>query len=264
VCYTRDPGAYIGRGIFYLNMSIIFGIIYLDLRTDGRTQSHVLDYSFCIAWAIATPSYMATMTVPVFTKEKEIFQKETKNGMYSPLAYVASAALVQLLFVFATTSFSVIPGYWMDDLNDDSWRFFQFLLLMYSFLYTIESLCALVSAFIPNFLIALAFTISLLSNFFVMNGFFVQPEDVPWVLRWIVYISPHNYTQKGLAWIIYADTTFEACTSSDIVCYGTSGNEILDSLQSYKSDYEVGVSFAVLWGMSFFLRSCQWYVLRNE
>ena len=46
--YMLDPGAYIGRAVLYLTMSIIFGIIYLGARQ--KTQEHVLDILFAIAW----------------------------------------------------------------------------------------------------------------------------------------------------------------------------------------------------------------------
>jgi ABC-type multidrug transport system permease subunit len=46
-------------------------------------------------------------------------RKETKNGMYGPLAYVVSQAIVQIPFVFITSTFSVIPYYWMNGINDD-------------------------------------------------------------------------------------------------------------------------------------------------
>jgi len=54
--YMRDPGAYIGRAVLYVTMSIIFGVIYVGAE---REQEHVLDYLFAIAWGMATPSYMA-------------------------------------------------------------------------------------------------------------------------------------------------------------------------------------------------------------
>mmetsp|Transcript_20552 Transcript_20552/g.32575 ORF Transcript_20552/g.32575 Transcript_20552/m.32575 type:complete len:576 (-) Transcript_20552:298-2025(-) len=258
--YRRDPGAYIGRAVLFTNMSIIFGIIYLGV---DRSQEHVLDYLFAIAWGMATPSYMATMIMPVFTMENATFEKEAKNGMYAPISYVLAASLVQLPFVLITSSMSVIPYYWLVGVNDDPARFFQFWMLQFTFLYVIESLCIVFASVIPNFIIALGVVVSLLSNFFVFNGLFVTPESVPWVFRWIEFISPHRYTMQGLAWFSFSGTDFsgfDGCTRS---CFGSNGDDVLDAVQGLTSNVDFGIIFGVLWAEVYLLRMAHWYILRK-
>eukprot|EP00466_Bigelowiella_natans_P021298 jgi/Bigna1/44637/e_gw1.99.8.1 len=259
--YTRDPGAYIGRSVLYVTMSIIFGVIYVGARE--KNQDHALDILFAIAWGMATPSYMACMIMPVFTFESATFTKEAKNGMYAPISYVASSSLVQLLFVLMASSLSVIPYYWIDDINDDPGRFFAFLILQFSFLYTVESIATVAAALIPNFIIALGIVVSLLSNFFVFNGLFVTPDSVPWVFRWIEFISPHAYAMRGLAWLSYAGESFSGIDSCN-PCFGATGEEVLDAVQGLSSDVDFGVIFGVLWAESFALRAWHWYILRNK
>mmetsp|Transcript_4830 Transcript_4830/g.7162 ORF Transcript_4830/g.7162 Transcript_4830/m.7162 type:complete len:635 (+) Transcript_4830:110-2014(+) len=259
--YMRDPGAYIGRGILFTNMSIIFGIIYLGAERD---QEHVLDYLFAIAWGMATPSYMATMIMPVFTFETATFNKEAKNGMYSPLAYVSAATLVQIPFVFINAMLSVIPYYWLVGVNDDPQRFFAFIALQYVFLFTIESICIVAASVIPNFVIALGVVVSLLSNFFVFNGLFVTPDSVPWVFRWIEYVSPHAYTMTGLAKLSFSGTDFSGFDGCTQACYGTSGDDVLDAIQGLTSDVDFGLVFGVLIAEIFVLRAMHWYILRKR
>jgi len=261
ISYMRDPGAYMGRAVLYVMMSIIFGVIYLGA---DREQNHVLDYLFAIAWGMATPSYMAVMIMPVFSIETAVFDKEAKNGMYSPISYVVASALVQLPFVFVTSALSVIPYYWIVGLNDDPGRFFAFIFLQFTFLYTIESVCVVSSTLIPNFIIALGVVVSLLSNFFVFNGLFVTPDSVPWVFRWIEFISPHGYTMRGLAKLAFSGTDFsgfETCLRS---CYGTSGDEVLDAVQGLKSNVNFGIVFGVLWAEAILGRILHWYILRKK
>lgn len=260
LAYMRDPGAYIGRAVLYTIMSIIFGIIYMNTE---RNQEGALNYMFAVAWGVATPSYMAVMIMPVFSNEAATFAKEAKNGMYSPAAYVIAMALVQLPFVLITSTFSVIPYYWITDMNPSGERFVLFWLLTYTFLYTVESICAVSAAVIPNFVIALGSVVSLLSNFFVFNGLFVKPENVPWVFRWIEYISPHKYVTQGLAWLAFNDqdfTGYDGCSSG---CYGRNGDQVLDNLQGLSSNTNVGLMFGILWIEAFVLRAAHWRVLNG-
>mmetsp|Transcript_7412 Transcript_7412/g.18059 ORF Transcript_7412/g.18059 Transcript_7412/m.18059 type:complete len:662 (-) Transcript_7412:356-2341(-) len=260
--YTRDPGAYIGRAVLYTMMSIIFGIIYLGARE--KNQENVLNILFAIAWGMATPSYMAVMIMPVFTYESATFTKESKNGMYAPISYVVASSVVQLFFVFVTSALSVIPYYWMDDLNRDPGRFFLFLLLQYSFLYTVESISIVAATVIPNFIISLGVVVSLLSNFFVFNGLFVTPDDVPWIFRWIEYISPHSYAMKGLAKLVFSGQEFSGFEGCTVACYGATGDDVLDSVQGLSSNVDIGLMFGILWIETFVLRSLHWYLLRNK
>mmetsp|Transcript_27028 Transcript_27028/g.52394 ORF Transcript_27028/g.52394 Transcript_27028/m.52394 type:complete len:635 (+) Transcript_27028:75-1979(+) len=259
--YTRDPGAYIGRGVLYASMSLIFGIIYIGAR--DKSQEHVLDILFAIAWGMATPSYMATMIMPVFTYESATFSKEAKNGMYAPGSYVLASSLVQLVFVLLTSTLSVVPYYWIDDINDDAGRFFQFWLLQFTFLYTIESLCIVFASVIPNFVIALGVVVSVLSNFFVFNGLFVTPDSVPWVFRWIEFISPHKYAMQGLAKLAFSGQSFSGFDTCEAACFGDNGDDVLDNVQGLDSGVDIGLMFGVLLIESFALRMAHWYILRK-
>jgi ABC-type multidrug transport system ATPase subunit len=259
--YTRDPGAYIGRAVLYTTMSIIFGIIYVGARS--KNQENVFNMLFAIAWGMATPSYMAVMIMPVFSYEFATYAKEAKNGMYAPLAYTLASSIVQLLFVFVTSAMSVIPYYWIDDLHNDGAVFMKFMLMQYSFLYTIEGLCITFASFIPNFVISLGVVVSLLSNFFVFNGLFVTPDDVPWIFRWLQYVSPHFYTTQGLCYLAFHDQNFGGLDTCGTVCYGENGDRILDNVQGLSSDVNIGLMFGVLWIMTVVLRMGHWLVIRQ-
>jgi len=130
-------------------------------------------------------------------------------------------------------------------------------------LYTVESLCIVFAAIIPNFIIALGVVVSILSNFFVFNGLFVTPGSVPWVFRWIGYISPHAYAMRGLSWLAFSGqefSGFDTCTSA---CYGENGDDILDNIQGLSSNVNIGFMFGILWIESFVLRVSHWIILHN-
>ena len=230
--YARDPGAYIGRAVLYGLMSLVFGVIYIK---NQRDQAHVLNYLFSIMWGIGTPSYMAIMIMPVFIAESATFEKEARNGMYGAFAYALAAAAVQLPFVLITSTLSVAPYYWLDDIHPAALPFLAFWLLQFSFLYTVESLCCLCASLIPHFIIALGVVCSVLSLNFVFNGLFISASSVPWALRWIDYISPHGYALKGLAKLAFSGTSFtgfEECVEQGTgACYGSDGDQVLSNVQ---------------------------------
>ncbi|GAB5361047.1 hypothetical protein AAMO2058_000681200 [Amorphochlora amoebiformis] len=259
--YMRDPGAYIGRAVIYASMSLIFGVIYIGADTN---QEHVLDLLFAIGWGMATPSYMAVMIMPVFNFEASTFEKECKNGMYAPLSYVIASSLTQIIFVMVTSTVSVIPYYWIVNVNPDGGRFITFWFLQYTFLYTIESITILASSLIPNFILALGIVVSILSNFFVFNGLFVTPDAVPWVFRWIEYISPHRYCMTGLAKLAFSGQEFSGFDTCLYACYGRTGDEVLDAVQGLSSNIDLGFVFGMLWMESVLLRAFHWYVLKDK
>ena len=181
--------------------------------------------------------------------------------MYAPVSYVLSSAIAQIPFVLFTSTLSVIPYYWIVGINNKPERFFMFLLLQFQFLYTTESLCIVFASIIPNFVVALGVVISLLSVFYVFNGLFVTPESVPWVFRWIDFVSPHKYTMSGLSWLAFSGedfSGFENCTKN---CFGSNGDDILDSIQGLSSDTNIGVVFSVLIAETVFLRIMHWCIL---
>mmetsp|Transcript_30443 Transcript_30443/g.59597 ORF Transcript_30443/g.59597 Transcript_30443/m.59597 type:complete len:640 (-) Transcript_30443:198-2117(-) len=259
--YSRDPGSYIGRGIMFSSMSIIFGIIFLGLQ---RNQESVLDYLFSMTFMLANASYMTSIVMHTFKLEVDVLAKEVRNGMYAPVSYAIASSLVQMPFVFFITIMATVPSYWLTGYNDDPARFFQFLGMVFLFLYLCESIGLAFASAVSNLLLAIGSVVSLLSVLFVFNGLFVTPEKVTWALRWIRYVSPHYYVMIALGKISFAGTHWSGYQGCMQACYGETGDEVLDAVQGMTSSVNFAKVIGVLLAEIVVLRIFYWLMLRKQ
>lgn len=265
--YMRDPAAYIGRGALYLYMSVVFGIIYWQLKTE---QSAVWSLTWSSGWGMAIPSYMSVCSLPAIIWDLANFAKERKNGQYSAGAYVLATFIAQTPQLFILTLLTMGPSYWMSRLNDDFVRFILYIVVNFTFLSWCESLNMLVGVLIPNFILAIAVMCSVLSVFFVFSGPFGEIDAIPWIMRWIYYVSPHAYTLDMNLWLVfdgrdfddYDDCMANRATSGE-VCFGATGTEVLDGIPGIATGGNFwGLGF--IWGFAVLLRLVQWRLLATR
>merc|ERR1711871_322589 len=176
-----------------------------------------------------------------------------------------------LPLVLLATLCSVVPLYFMVGLNPDAGRFVLFNFIMFVFLFVVESLCAVVAILIPNFVLGLGVVCGILSTFFVFNGIFALSEEVPWVLRWMLYISPHYYAMEALMWCVMEGQTYDGFDECKLgqqqgkmqLCFGTRGVDVLDSIPGLDSDNTVRDDILILLALAAALRIYQFVLLRK-
>merc|ERR1719228_953759 len=104
----------------------------------------------------------------------------------------------------------------------------------------------------------MACLVQTLSTFFVMNGVFVEVDDIPYPFRVVGWISPHRFCQLGLAYLTYRDSTFsgyDECIANqnagtpNTVCYGSTGEEVMRNLPGTDPDTNEVAIFLVLLSM---------------
>ena len=234
-------------------------------------RSAVMDKAYAICWGMAIPSYMAICALPAMATESVCYKKESKNGMYTAGAYTFGTAVCQAPLVALAAFVSSTPIYWMVGMNSDAGRYFCFVALMFAFLYTVESLCVVVAILVPNFILGIGIVCAILSTFFVFNGIFAVAGSIPWVLRWMLYISPHNYAYEGMLYVTYDGTTttgFDECQAAQaagksVLCFGTTGSQVLDAIPGIDSDNSLATDFGALFGLALMLRLVQYRLLNK-
>ena len=103
--FARDPATYLGRFALFLQMSIIFGILYFN---NAGGQASVMDKAYAVCWGMAIPSYMAICALPAFSFESMCYKKETKNGMYTAGAYTLATSLCQAPLVAVAVAWRLL------------------------------------------------------------------------------------------------------------------------------------------------------------
>ncbi|CAN0443751.1 unnamed protein product [Pylaiella littoralis] len=222
----RDPATYSLRLVLYLCFSFFLGSVYFQVE---NTQSDILDRVFLIIWINAFNSFMNMAAIPVFTLEKEAVVKEVENGQYGVASYCIANSFVQIPFVLLIALCCATPVFFITSMNDDIVRYGQFIVAMFLMLLVIESLTQIVGVVLQNFVLGIAVFASILSMFFVFNGFFIIPNNIPSFWIWIYWISPLRYSWEMMAKIVFDGKTFSGFNDC-LTCYGETGEQVLDSL----------------------------------
>ncbi|SCZ90311.1 BZ3500_MvSof-1268-A1-R1_Chr1-3g01909 [Microbotryum saponariae] len=211
-------GAFIGGMYFQVDLTI------------GGFQSRVGSLFF-LGSLIAFSSLSALSN---FANYRSLFLRERANGYYSPISWLASRIvfdLIPLRIIPILIVSSIV--YWMVGLSPDAAHFFKYLLILV--LYNM-------STAVLNFLLAAVITdtgnailISSILNLAQMAfaGFFIHLDSIPAAVRWIQWLCPLKYL-------------LEALTVNEI----SGGLMIVDTLQGVKVSISAKVIMISLFGFN--------------
>ncbi|CAN0345524.1 unnamed protein product [Ectocarpus sp. 12 AP-2014] len=235
-----------------------------------NTQEDILNRVFLILWINAFNSYMDMAAIPVFEQEKDAVVKE-QNGQYGIAGFCVANAVVQAPFVLLIALCCSTPVYWITDMNDDPVRYLQFVVVMFLMLFVVESLAQLVGVVVKNFVLAIAVFASFLSMFFIFNGFFIDPNNMPDFWLWLYWISPLRYSWEAMAKIVIDGQTY-AGLDTCVTCYGTTGEQasstlVLDSLSNggtNLNDVSIGAWCGALVGLALVWKVIHYVALKRS
>ena len=262
--YLRNPTVYLPRVGLYFQMSMFFGVVYSNIGwQDPLKQSDLFNRMFLWNWITAFMSYMAMAAAPIYSLDAGTINRERMNNMYHPLSLMLAISIAHIPFVLMLAFLALTPVYWIVGLNPKGERYIFQVLVFFVHLYWIETLAFLLGVLLPNFIAALSVMASMISIFFVLNGLFLETESITWGVRWIHYISPFKYTWESQAWLEFSGTDLSACTNTDAVCYGATGDDALaevNDMAGTKWGHWVLVNIAFI----FFLRTVAYHVLKAK
>ena len=164
-------------------------------------------------------------------------QRETSQGMVSPLAYVIANSLMQIPVMFLFALFSLaIPAYAIAGfyLANAGW----FALVYAADMYAWEAMAQFFSVAFDNPLLGMMSYVQVWFTAFVFSGWLIRAEDIIWPLRVFAYILPLRFTLRSMIYLEFIDSEYEPCDfSSDAVCYGNpsvlgpqDGADVLDKI----------------------------------
>ena len=120
-------------------------------------------------------------------------------------------------------------------------------------------------------MLGLGVVCGMLSTFFVFNGIFAVAEQIPWVLRWMMYISPHYYAFEAMMYTDFEGETFggfDKCKADQLngtiqLCFGTTGADVLEAIPGVDSDDTVRKDLIILFALALAMRFGQYSLLRR-
>ncbi len=164
---------------------------------------------FYLWWVLCIPPCLSCIISMVgMTFEIKSVVHEIRNGMYRPLSYAFSTAVVQapmllaLGFVINVLVFAV--GGWPWD------NFVTFVLQYTCMLFCFESFAQLLVVAFPNPILGmLAFLTYWTVSGILFCGLTVRGEDVIWPFRLLYYVTPLRWLFNGLAYDLFTPSTYD-------------------------------------------------------
>lgn len=167
----------------------------------------------------------------MYLNEKLIVARERVNGSYSTAAYVLGHFLVELVYLLYMTVCIIAVMYYLAGLNPRFTRFLFFGLIMYCSLVVAESIMFLIAAIVPILLVGIAMGAFLFGAFMVVQGYFTSLKHIPWVLRWMTYISLHAYSFAAMVINEFSGRVYAASPDSfPAFPEAVPGEDVIDSL----------------------------------
>lgn len=214
--------AYWIRVAMYVALAILMGTTWLDIGTSQRKVQDRFSVHF---FSVAFLCFMSVAGIPAYLEDRLTFIRERGDGLYRVGPYVIANTLVAIPFIFLISIAFSSVAYFLVGLQGGAAAFFTFVGYLFLALMVAESICVFVSALIPIFVAALAIVAFLNGFFMVVQGYFVQYQNLPIWWKWANYIDYQKYAFEGIIQSDFTGLTFQCdqvvsnSTASSCNCY---------------------------------------------
>jgi ABC-type multidrug transport system ATPase subunit len=248
----RNPSVIILRAVMYVILAIFLGILFFE----KGNQTNDLNILAQTSLMFCTPAFFLFMTisvVPAVSFNTAVYKRETLNGAYSPLPYVISVLLTQIIigtFIVSICA-AVVVGQMAQVRN-----FWIYFLGLWVNLFVAECFVCFACALIPNFLIAILFVAGFFAGEIATCGFFLTFEEIPWYFRWLGYITHLRYSFRFFMRNQYEDmgtlNSYQYQTGVDVIEFFGMNEDGVKSL---------GIDVGIILGMGIYFLFLFWGVL---
>jgi len=252
----RDPVALQSMVMMNVIVSVVFGIVYLDL---GKNQASIGDRTGALFLGIVCPMFL-TMMGPFhsFAVERKIFLFQHREGLYGAGTYYVSKLVAEVPgWILRILLYAVIT-YFMWNLDRTFYKFFIYALNIFLVTALGWSFSSMIVGCFPNPAVGLNLFPLLVIPLMLFSGFYVNSQNVRVYFIWVEYISFVKYSFRcvmanefrGLHF--YCDPTESAASGG--VCQFETGEEylhfrLLDDMPTWG---DIGVLCGMIIGFNFF------------
>ncbi|KAJ8452690.1 hypothetical protein Cgig2_005026 [Carnegiea gigantea] len=197
--YWRYPQYNAVRFFLSTVCALILGTIFWDV---GSKRDSIMNL-FSIMGALQSASLFlgvsnASSVQPVISIERTVFYREKAAGLYSPLAYAAAQALIELPYIAAQTLLYGVITYFMIGFERTLRKFVLYMIFVYlTFTYfTFYGMMAV--GLTPTQHLAAVVSSAFYSLWNLLSGFLIPKSFIPGWWIWFYYICPVSWTLRGL------------------------------------------------------------------
>ncbi|KAL9235362.1 hypothetical protein vseg_010125 [Gypsophila vaccaria] len=246
--YWRTPQYNAVRFYYATVCGLILGSMFWDI---GSKRDSVIGLVSIMGALFATCMFLgansASSVQPVISVERTVFYREKAAGMYSPLAYAAAQALVEIPYIVAQTLLYGVITFFMIGFERTFKKFALFIVFTFLSFTNFTFYGMMVVGLTPNLHMASILTSAFYSLWNLQSGFLIPTKFIPKWWIWFNYIDPLAWTIKGIVTSQLGDIT---SMINDDVFKGTV-QEYLELNYGFRTGM-TGISVAVLLCFSLF------------
>ncbi|KAI1316389.1 ATP-binding cassette sub- G member 5 [Mortierella claussenii] len=175
-----------------LSVSVVFWRVGKDVDDGGSISPLGLRARASVSYLLCTFQPFLSMTLMIYkgVQEMEVFDRERREQLYGPAAFVISHSICNIPGIIISTS----VGLRTDSIDYLRWYLLVNILLQLT-TFALAMLCTSVERnFDRSTLLGSAFFLP----FAMTAGFIVSSSQIPYFLRWIKFISPHRLAYQIL------------------------------------------------------------------
>jgi hypothetical protein len=229
------------RGVLLLKavQQVMIGLIYGGIYKLDLSQRSVQDRLGLLSLiAVGAMNLAIAGTIRAFPKEKALVFEERSKRLYGVVAYFLSKLIADVPLSAALSALFGCLIYPLVGLQRGARKFGQFLGLV-----TLESLASsalglLLGSIAPSTDAALAMFPPIVVLMVIFNGFNINPESVPRLLRWMPRVSLIRWAFEGMAVNEFKGLKFEPPANPRLKAMGAytaTGERALENLSFGKS-----------------------------
>ncbi|KAL1504553.1 hypothetical protein AB1Y20_010953 [Prymnesium parvum] len=189
---VRNPGIFWVRFVMYVMLSLMIGLMYLNLGDDFSTSSITSRVSM-IFYVAAFLVFMSVAVLPFFIMERAGFLRERCNGAYGVPAAVLSQMVCFFPGVFLIALCCTVCIVPLSGMNN----FGVYLACLTSALFTAEAAMCFIGSCVPHYIIGIALGAGQFGFFMLCQGFFIVRDEIPGWFIWGHYMAFHTYTFRA-------------------------------------------------------------------
>ena len=190
VSHWRNAPMNLTRFILMIGLSIMFGLIYLQLAPADDFGSTTSLLGVIFLSLIFPCNVSAAGPLPTLFRQRAVYYRELTAGLYGYFIFQLSIFIVELPYILACSMLFLVPFYFMIGFPNDAALFFKYFVLLFLMFLFYSSLLTLWLAAVPSQVVANIMMGLCNSLFFVFGGLLLSPNLIPSGWKWFYYIDP--------------------------------------------------------------------------
>lgn len=195
--YWRNQTFIYSRHFIQLLLSIIFGLIYLDLQATDVSSATSLIGAIFMGVVFSAIGVMQTLIATSF-ETRPTFYREKASGYYQATWWAVVQLCIEIVFTIPSIIVTVLPTYFMIGLKREADVFFSYIFFTWLLFLIYISTGMMLASLAPNSGAAGVLAGAFLSFANALSGVSITSPAIPRGWHWVYEALPIQHVLQGL------------------------------------------------------------------